>query len=192
MSTLEVNTIDSVSGTSTLTVGSSNSSAISLAKNVSLASGVEQSNFLNPAFCARMSGAQSITSGTYTKVDYDTEFFDTDSAYDHSTNQRFTVPSGKDGKYFFYAQALADAAGAAQLENTQMTFYKNGSVFKKNAWNFNSNDIYYAGMQISSVMDLSAGDYIEVYIRISDASGNPVIDGSDSTLSEFLGYRIGT
>lgn len=137
-----------------------------------------------------MSSAQSITSGTYTKVDYDTEFFDTDSAYDHSTNQRFTVPSGKAGKYFFYAQALADAANVANLENCQMTFYKNGTVFKKNAWNFNNNDIYYAGMQISSVMDLSVGDYIEVYLRISDASGNPVIDGSDATLSEFTGYRI--
>ena len=41
-----------------------------------------------PAFAARMSQAQTISHETYTKVDFDTEIFDTDSAYDHSTNQR--------------------------------------------------------------------------------------------------------
>jgi len=155
--------------------------------NVTLSASAMQNT---PAFSARMSSAQSITHETYTKVDFDTEFFDTDSAYDHSTNQRFTVPTGKAGKYFFYAQAICDAASAANLQNCQITFYKNGSEFKKNSWNFNSNDIFYAGMQISSVMDLSVSDYIEVYIRISDSSGNPVIDGSSSTLSEFSGYRL--
>ena len=45
-------------------------------------------------------------------------------------------------------------------------------------------------MQISAVLDLSASDYIEVYAKISDASGSPVIDGSGATQSEFTGYRI--
>ena len=44
MSTLEVNTIDSVSGTSTLTLGSSN------AGTIALGSGDVQSNFLHPRF----------------------------------------------------------------------------------------------------------------------------------------------
>ena len=56
---------------------------------------------MTPAFNARMSASQTLSNETYTKVDFDTERFDTDSAYDHSTNQRFTVPSGKAGKYFF-------------------------------------------------------------------------------------------
>jgi len=158
----------------------------SLASSVQSVGGIQNT----PAFSARMSGIQSITHEVYTKVDFDTEIFDTDGAYDPSTNQRFTVPSGKDGKYFFYANLIADSQSAANLQNCQITFYKNGSEFKKNTWNFNSNDIFYAGMQISSVMDLSAADYIEVYVRISDASGSPRIDGSGSTLSEFTGYKI--
>ena len=137
-----------------------------------------------------MSSAQTISNETYTKADFDTEIFDTNSAYDHSTNQRFTVPANMEGKYFFYANTVCDAASAANLQNCQITFYKNGSEFKKHTWNFNSNDIYYAGMQISSIIDLSASDYIEVYVRISDSSGSPVIDGSGSTLSEFSGYRL--
>ena len=186
MSKLEVSTIDAPSGQNTVTIGDSNASTITLK------SGATLTNFPanTPAFSARMSSAQSISDSTYTKADFDTEIFDTDSAYDHSTNQRFTVPSGKAGKYYFYAHAICDAASPAQLSNCQITFYKNGSQFKKNTWNFNTNDIYYADMQISSVMDLSVGDYIEVFIRIADSSANPVIDGSSSTHSEFSGYRI--
>ena len=145
-----------------------------------------------PAFAARMSQAQTISHETYTKVDFDTEIFDTDSAYDHSTNQRFTVPSGKAGKYFFYTVALCDAGSAANLQNARIAFYKNGSAYTQNLWNFNSNDIFVAGMALSSVINLSASDYVEVYARISDASGSPVVDGSASTYGQFLGYRIGT
>ena len=143
-----------------------------------------------PAFSARMSSAQSISNNTLTKVDFDTEDFDTDSAYDHTTNQRFTVPSGKAGKYVFYASAILDSASATQLQRCRILFYKNGSTFKMRAFNFNSNDIYYAQLDISTVVDLSVGDYIEVYARINDSSGNPVIDGSSSENSQFYGYKL--
>jgi hypothetical protein len=186
MSKILVDTIDTRSGTTNITIGSSNASQITLK------SGATLTNFPanTPAFSARMSASQTISNETYTKVDFDTEIFDTDNAYDHSTNQRFTVPSGQAGKYFFYTNLICSAAAAAQLQNCQITFYKNGSEFKKNTWNFNSNDIYYAGMQLSSVIDLSESDYIEVYSRISDASGSPEMDGSGSTLSEFTGYKL--
>ena len=143
-----------------------------------------------PAFSARMSSAQSISNNTLTKVDFDTEDFDTDSAYDHTTNQRFTVPSGKAGKYVFYASAILDSASATQLQRCRILFYKNGSTFKMRAFNFNSNDIYYAQLDISTVVDLSVGDYIEVFARINDSSGNPVIDGSSSENSQFYGYKL--
>jgi len=153
-----------------------------------LASGVLPTN--TPSFSARMSGAQTLSNETYTKVDFDTEDFDTDGAYDHSTNQRFTVPSGKAGKYFFNCFLIADSASAAQLQNCQLAFYKNGSLFKKHDWSFNSNDILYAGLTLSSLMNLAVSDYIEVFVRISDASGSPVIDGSGTTLSEFSGFKL--
>jgi len=143
-----------------------------------------------PSFSARMSGAQTISNETYTKVDFDTEDFDTDGAYDHSTNQRFTVPSDKAGKYFFNCFLLADSASSAQLQNCQLAFYKNGSVFKKQDWSFNSNDILYAGLTLSSLMNLAVSDYIEVFVRISDASGSPIIDVTDATLSEFSGFKL--
>jgi len=143
-----------------------------------------------PAFAARMSSAQTISNNTLTKIDFDTEEFDSDGAYDHSTNQRFTVPSGKAGKYVFYTSAILDAASHTQLQRCRIAIYKNGSMIKMRAVNFNSNDIYYMQLDISAALDLSVGDYIEAYARINDDSGNPVIDGSATENSTFYGYRL--
>ena len=58
-----------------------------------------------PAFEAYRSGsAQTITDSTDTKIQFNSEIFDTAGAYDASTNYRFTVPSGQAGKYFVYSQ----------------------------------------------------------------------------------------
>ena len=108
MSKLETNTIDTISGTSTLQVGSTNTTTITLGAsgdtinipsgatiaNSGTATGFGESN--KPAFLATMSG-QSVSDNTYTKLEFGTEVVDTDSAYDHSTNYRFTVPSGEGG-----------------------------------------------------------------------------------------------
>ena len=56
-----------------------------------------------PAFSAYLSSAQTISGSTWTKVAFDGEYFDTDSAFDTSNN-RFTVPSNLAGKYCFIGQ----------------------------------------------------------------------------------------
>ena len=56
-----------------------------------------------PAFSAYINSDQTLSDNTDTKVNFDTEDFDSDSAYDVS-NKRFTVPSGQAGKYFFYVR----------------------------------------------------------------------------------------
>ena len=55
-----------------------------------------------------MSTAQTnLTSNTAYLVHFDTEVFDTDGAYTNtSSNFKFTVPSGKAGKYFIGANIL--------------------------------------------------------------------------------------
>ena len=59
---------------------------------------------MTPAFQAYLNSAQAITSGVNTKVQFDTEVFDTASAFDSSTNYRFTPLTA--GKYFFYITIL--------------------------------------------------------------------------------------
>ena len=55
-----------------------------------------------PAFEAYLSANQTgISANSATKVQFDTEVYDTDSAYDNSTNYRFTPTTA--GKYCFVA-----------------------------------------------------------------------------------------
>jgi|TARA_R100000231_G_scaffold101346_1_gene75435 hypothetical protein len=96
MSKILVDTIDTRSGTSNITIGSSNASQITLK------SGATLTNFPanTPAFFAKMSGNQTVSHDTYTTVAFNSEVYDTASAFDTST-YKFTVPSGQAGKYIF-------------------------------------------------------------------------------------------
>ena len=95
MSDLFVDNIkhQSSQGSGTITLGASG-------ETVALASGASQTMAVNtPAFSlVQTNTGTTLTQNTYTKVVWDTEKFDTDSAV---SSGRFTVPSGQAGKYFF-------------------------------------------------------------------------------------------
>jgi hypothetical protein len=57
-----------------------------------------------PSFSVTLSGNQSLTGSTWSVAQFNTEDWDTNSAFDTST-YTFTVPSGEAGKYFFRFQA---------------------------------------------------------------------------------------
>ena len=87
MSTLEVNTISPISGTSDVTLGGSS-------KNIKFASGTTVDFSTNtptlsglpdntPAFHAYLSSDQSISPSTIVKAQLNTEVLDTDNAYDN-------------------------------------------------------------------------------------------------------------
>ena len=61
--------------------------------------GAGESN--TPAFLAYSANGQSqtVSDATTTKLDFETELYDTDNAF--ASNTTFTVPSGKAGKYQF-------------------------------------------------------------------------------------------
>jgi len=76
-----------------------------------------------PAFFARCSTQQSISNTTITKIQFDTEIYDTDSAYDNSSNYRFTP--GVAGKYNFTMSVSLDDVG--DQKEFYLYIYKNGS-----------------------------------------------------------------
>tara|TARA_R100000657_G_C4546274_1_gene20747 strand:- start:40 stop:486 length:447 start_codon:yes stop_codon:yes gene_type:complete len=128
-----------------------------------------------PAFSATLSSNQSLTTNTSTKVIFNTEVFDTDSAYDTSTG-RFTCP--KDGKYLF----TSTVSMSSNFTYVQLDFYKNGSKFYRGAAVRNDT----SATTVTALIDLSASDYIEVFCRQSstnDAEGNV-------THTHFHGHRI--
>jgi hypothetical protein len=146
-----------------------------------------RSNFLSgvggvntPAFAVRKNSTQSISNTTHTKIAFNSEDFDTASAFDTS-NSRFTVPSGQGGKYFINLSGVLDTAG--NYEPISFQIRKNGS----NIINAYGENQYYTSFYISIIASLSAGDYLEAYIyQSSDGAKNITND----PINFFGGFKL--
>jgi len=192
MSKLETNTIDNISGSSTLTIGDTNATSVTIDSGVStltIPNGAATGH-MYPAFMVGLSANQTgITPASYTKVTFDEEDVDTNGAF---ASNKFTVPTGQAGKYFIGLDVQMNAeSGAGTATVGSARIYKNGSVaivggvvdFRNtNGQKFNSN--------ISTIMDLSAGDYLEGYAELHTSSGN-VTFISNNRSTKFFGYRLG-
>ena len=146
-----------------------------------------------PAFEAyRTSNQTGIANDTSTKVEFNVEGFDTNSSYDNSTNYRFTVPSGQAGKYFIYAGVQIEAGGgSSDLKEASCQIYKNGSVFRYNQSKFDNNFIKYHQIGNQATMDLSVGDYIEIYAHAkTNSASSSNIFNSGNKQTYFGGYKI--
>jgi predicted PurR-regulated permease PerM len=160
----------------------------SLASSVQSVGGIQNT----PAFFAyRTTSDQSITQDTATKIQFQTELYDTNLAYDTS-NYRFTVPAGQAGKYYLHSHAWLRGTDVSMMNYFMFFFYKNGNAFWCDHTNFTNSDIRSFGANISATVDLSVGDYIEVYARININSGNPQIGQAESgaPTTWFSGYKL--
>jgi|TARA_R100000455_G_C6198735_1_gene70340 hypothetical protein len=141
-----------------------------------------------PAFEVYQTSSQNPADNTWTKLTFTGESFDTDSAWSDS---KFTVPSGKAGKYVF----LLDAGGYDDntgLDIFRTGIYKNGSRVKYNtAMDTNGSSLQTAMTCISAVLDLSVGDYVEAYINANIDSGTfTTLSDSGGEQTRFSGYRL--
>ena len=187
MSKIQVDTIDTRSGTSTMQIGSTNTSTITLGVSgdtINVPSGVTFANAgtatgfgaNTPRFKAFRSADQTVSDNTWTKVELGTEVYDTDSAWDIS-NHRFTVPSGKGGVYFFsgncgfQSNAVSDIGYAAVQLNVNGSYPTSQSAPASNLYN-DTTGIFRSGqLSFAGTLNLSAGDYVEMYGRIDDING---------------------
>ena len=144
-----------------------------------------------PSFQARKTTSQtSLTSDTFYKISFETEDWDTDSAYDHSTNYRFTVPAGEGGKYQLYSQFYVMSTGQGNLQQSKVYFYLNGSASNYaniSDWRDGSHGTFTMNFWVSAIMSLSAGDYVEVYATTNTATGTFEIDNNRGY---FSGYKL--
>ena len=130
-----------------------------------------------PAFYVAIGTNQSISSGTITKLQFNTETFDTNSNYD-TTNYRFlpTVAG--------YYQINLNAEYSAQTGIQNVSIYKNGSRVASGAF-LNSSSAG-TGMSSTSVLTYLNGttDYVEAYGYTTSAS--TCYAGSSSQFSGCL------
>ena len=184
MSKLETNTIDTVSGTSNLTIGSSNASTITLK------SGATLTNFPDntPAFEAYTTGLQSITENAYVKMTFATEVFDTAGNY---ASDRFTPQTA--GKYFVYAKGTADPAAYENGRTAILKIYKNGSALEYTKYdtmtggNSSADGFTAATPSARAVVDMNgSSDYLEAYFLLNTWNDSGAQVGS----KQFGAYRI--
>jgi hypothetical protein len=104
--------------------------------------------------------SQNITNSTATAITWDSENFDTDAFHDNSTNtSRITIPAGKNGKYLIMAQYKWDD-NTSGLDRV-MYIYKNG--VSSGALGSSVTKGYYPTNFISTIYDLVATDYLEIF-----------------------------
>ena len=144
-----------------------------------------------PAVMAYANSNQTISDNTLTKVEFDAEEYDTDDAFDKDTNYRFTVPTGKGGKYFIHA-SLYLYGNNNDEKLKAFDIYKNGaSVRRTELFSQHSTGQGSGGnTSNSAVLDLSAGDYIEIYGKVDVNSGTANIYGATATNSRYTVLHI--
>ena len=138
-----------------------------------------------PAFEAYNSGNQSLSDATATKLEFDTEVYDTNSAY---SSNRFTP--GVAGKYFIYSKSHFGTGSDTTLIRCYYYIYKNGSSYAMTNFDTRAGGNFRVlPNHISATLDLNATDYVEIYAYVDVSSGS--ITGPNSGEKQlFGGYRI--
>jgi hypothetical protein len=121
-----------------------------------------------PAFSAYASANQTVSSATFTKVQFNTEEFDTNSNYD-TTNYRFTPTVAG-----YYQITTGCAFTTTQTSELLSTVYKNGSRFKGV---FDMEATSWGGYGTVLVYANGTTDYFELFIY-SASTGTRVISGN--------------
>ena len=209
MSKVNVNTIEPSTGTDitlgasgdTITVpsgatftqsGTMNASAITagtlaIARGGTGAATLAAAGLTNaPSFVAYRNSTQSITSATNTIMVFNTEAYDTNSAYD-TTNGKFTVPVGEGGKYFFSSTWIM--AGMGDGTKNSIALWKNGSSYTSPYFDYDSNSptaSTYLYNRIIGILTLSAGDYVQ----INAYQNTGVTVTTQASQNHFAGYKL--
>ena len=172
-------------GSGTITLGASGET-ITTASGAKF-SGITGQNY--PAFEAKLGGDQSLTDNVATKVTFNSEIFDTDSCYDNATNYRFTPNVA--GKYYYYTKILSDCL-ANQLVRLQIFVRKNDVTFSYLSQLQNGTSVRQDTSSVVGVVEMNGTtDYLEVFVQVDDASGNPQLESTNG--STFFGaFRIGS
>lgn len=143
---------------------------------------VDYSSMTTPvSFGVYLSTNQSLANNTATKITLDTEEFNNGNGWDN-TNHKFVIPST--GVYFI--QANIEINGVGNTSRDYIALYKNGSEFKRGT--DSAGDGFDTGFNLSCVVSLTAGDYLELYASQNSGSSHNV-DGGES-LTYMSGFRI--
>ena len=201
MSKLETITIDTPSGSNTMQIGSTNTATINLGVSgdtINVPAGVTIANAgtatgfggtMTPAFEAKLASDMNVTDNAQTKVTCGTEVYDTDNAYDNSSNYRFTPQTA--GKYYVYG-GVGSITDTSKLKESRAMIYKNGSRYRTSTSDPRDNYGYHYNNYVAAVVDMNgSSDYVELYGLTNKEGGTDCkITKSHEDSTYFGAYRI--
>jgi hypothetical protein len=128
--------------------------------------------------------AQSVATGDYYAVTWDSEAFDTNTFHDNSTNNsRVTIPSGKSGYYRFSGiMTFASNSTGSRL----VRIHKNGSNIVWVGWLAGLAGGNETGVVFCHTLNATAGDYFELFVK-QESGSNLNVTASASWDVQFLG-----
>lgn len=130
-----------------------------------------------PAFSCLMATNQTITGNVYTKVQFNSKEFDTNTNFDAVTNYRFTPTVAG------YYQVNASIYPSTTVTGVEAAIYKNGSMFRR-GFSTSTNGIG----QVSVLVYMNGTtDYIECYTNTNGTT--PTISNNNS-LSWFQAAMV--
>ena len=159
------------------TIATVSSTGLALnAGNITLPSGAA------PAFSAYQSSAQSISHNSFTKVQFQTENFDTNSNFDSTTNYRFTPTVA--GYYFVNARTAFNSTSL----NSFSAILKNGGIEAYSPTAIPWSGISNSQSIVSVLINMNGTtDYLEIFVYQASGSALSLIVGTQLTaFSAFL------
>lgn len=148
------------------------------------------------SFKVVMDDNQTVSSGTFTLVNYDKEIFDNGGNYDTS-NKKFTAPST--GTYQFNINLSFATDGSYGLDNVMLHLAKNGTRPIANQFSIfappthtGSGSFDTGSIGCAVLINLSANDYIQCYarsIKNSNATSTNLYSDNERR-SEWSGFRV--
>jgi hypothetical protein len=183
MGTIKTTNIEPIADNGTVTLGSSGDT-FTIPSGVTMVNNGTQTGFggaNTPAFQAILSSNQSIAHNTTTTILFDSEVFDTDSAYDPATG-KFQPQTA--GKYYIYTILRNDGTGTYEV-NTRIT--KNGSDVVGD--NVTDNEGNASSVAFTTVDLNGSSDYVIVTIY-QPSGGAKNIVGSATDRTYFGAYKL--
>ena len=176
----------------TILIHDTSASALRKMTRANFVSGIGGTN--TPAFHATNSATQDLNSGSYHKVEFNTETYDEGGVYDHSSNYRFTP--GETGKFFIYYRLGLITPSTATNKYPYLVYgrlYQDGSqsdalgeLFIKRDADDNYQEVYLHAGGVVNVT--SASTYFELYALATNAAG--AADTNVNTGSYFGAFKL--
>ena len=136
-----------------------------------------------PAFSVGLSGNQDIPNNTLTKITWDSEVYDTDNAF---ASNKFTVPTGKAGKYLF-EMVIQIEYGNGAGEYGDLKLRVNGSTSKEVRRAVSGNASVAQSIVLVATVNLSVGDYVEGFLIHTKGTTQAIQAGVNTY---FSGHRL--